>query len=268
MKIGFIGGGNIAQAIISGIILNGFSPENISFCDSSAETKAMVSEKYGTIPKSSIEEVHRDSDVIFFAVKPYILESVLLEIREFAAAEPKLLVSIAATKSLEFIGSILNCPVPTARIMPNINASVGESMTWATYNPLVSGQQKEIVKSIVEQFGGYIEIEESQDAVVSALCGSTPAFGYLFVEALAKGAHKLGLNKKEALRLAAQTMLGSAKLILETGEHPNVLADRVCTPGGTTIDGVCKLDEKAFTDTVVAGYEAIVEKTERLAKKK
>jgi len=265
MKYGFIGAGNIATAIMSGMIRNGVAQaDDIAIYDVSTPRQTEICESLGVSAFISAEELVKNAETVFFAVKPHQLAQVLGDLRETLAQCKPLVVSIAAGKSIAFIEEQLGIKIAVIRVMPNVNALVGASMTWVCGNAFAEKPHRETVLQCFNAIGATVEIDEKYSSIYTTIGASAPAFAYLFIESLAKGAHKAGLPKAEALQVAAQTVLGSAKMILDSDKHPWELIDQVCSPGGMTIDGVCSLEGNGFQSTVVAAVEATIAKDKQL----
>jgi pyrroline-5-carboxylate reductase len=259
MTYGFIGLGNMASAIIRGMRASeNFAKADIyGFdIDLSKSTSLILN-----ICKSSAICVHL-SDVIVLAVKPQTLESVLQEISPYLGPD-KLLVSIAAGKPIQFYETRMG-RVPFVRVMPNINANVSAAACAVCGGSLASPEHIDTVKKLFSAVGCVYELPESMFPAFGAIAGAAPAYAYMFVDALASAGVKAGIPKPLALNIAADTVLGSAKMIKESGAHPMELVDRVCSPSGTTIEGMHKLREKGFESAVYAAIEAVIEKDKKL----
>lgn len=264
MKIGFIGCGNMASAIIGGI--TGSSKLNnatVFAYDINKNARELVKNKYNVTVCTDECEVTKESDIIFLAVKPDKIKSVLSKIDNYITDE-KVIVSIAAGKTIEFIASNLTSRKKIVRVMPNINAKVGEAICGYCYNDLVSDEEIKDVEGILGCFGKYLFVEESKFPIYSVLGGCSPAFVYMFIDSLARSGVKNGLKKDDALKIAAQAVYGSAKMIMESNEHPWQLVDNVCSPGGTTIEGVTALQENGFENAITKAVDASFEKDSRL----
>lgn len=265
MKVGFIGLGNMAKAIIGGILAEKIvAAENILGCAKTSVTNEKVQKEYGITIMENNSAVAKESDVLFLAVKPIFFPEVMEEIKD-SIKETTVVISVAAGKTIEFIESGLGNPkLKIIRCMPNTPAMVGEGCTGVCVNGNVSDADTEIAMSILSSFGkAYIVPERLMD-VVGAVSGSSPAFVFMFIEAMADGAVAGGMPRKQAYEFAAQAVLGSAKLVLESGKHPGELKDMVCSPGGTTIEGVKTLEECGLRGAVMDAMEAVLEKTKRL----
>ncbi|MBR7089866.1 MAG: pyrroline-5-carboxylate reductase [Lachnospiraceae bacterium] len=265
MKIGFIGLGNMGGAIIGGIIKSGlFAPGDIYGFDKSTEMAASAKDKYGINIGKNNPDVAGNVDVLVLAVKPIFAKEVITEIAD-ATSEKTLIFSIMAGKTLDFIEKAFGSnKAKIVRAMPNTPALVGEGCTALSPNRNVTEEETELALKIARSFGkASVVPERLMDAVVAA-SGSSPAFVFMFIEALADSVVEAGMPRSQAYMFAAQTVLGSAKLMLETGRHPGDLKDMVCSPGGTTIEGVRVLEEKGFRAAVIDAAKAVAEKSARL----
>lgn len=263
MKIGFIGLGNMAQAMIGGILAKGLyqKQDMIGSCKTEA-TAARIREQFGIVAGTDNHKTAREADVIVLAVKPVFLQEVIAEIRDDITdkIQEKLVISIVAGRSIAWIEEMFAAPLRLARCMPNTPALVGEGCTCVCLKEDVVPQDKALVLSIMESFGkANILPERLMDAFIG-VAGSSPAYVFLFIEAMADAAVAAGMPRKQAYEFAAQSVLGSAKLLLETGKHPAELKDMVCSPGGTTIAAVKVLEEKGLRAAVIDAVEACVNK--------
>ena len=264
MKIGFIGLGNMAKAMIGGMLQKDMvKAEDIL---GSAKTKATVEKmqkEYGICGMGSNAEVAKAADVLVLAVKPQFFPEVIEEIRG-EIKEETLIISIAAGKTLQWIEEAFDRKIKLVRCMPNTPALVGEGCTGVCVNPHVSEEETEYSLKLMESFGkAYLVPERLMDAV-GAVSGSSPAYVFMFIEAMADGAVAAGMPRTQAYEFAAQAVYGSAKLVLETGRHPGDLKDMVCSPGGTTIQGLRVLEEKGMRGAVMDALLACVEKSQKL----
>lgn len=259
--LGFIGGGNMAEAMIQGLS----QKYNIWVSDAITTRLDYLSSAYNINTAESNQVLVEKSDIIIIAVKPQHIDEVLTEIMPVVDSS-KLIISIAAGISLEQMRAVVRDRVRLIRVMPNTPLLVAEGMSV-----VVSDQSLEADLAIAEKLfasiGRVIIIEEKYIDAVTALSGSGPAYVFLFIEALADGGVMMGLPRTVAVELAAQTVLGAAKMVLSTGEHPACLKDSVTSPGGTTIEGLCKLEQAGVRGTIMAAVEAAALKSERLGKK-
>lgn len=260
MKIGFIGCGNMASAMIRGILESGsVKAEEITASAKSQGTKQKIKEELGICPAENNRAVVESAQVIFLAVKPLYYQEVIEEIRDFVR-EDQLIVTIAPGKTLRWLGEMFGKPVKIIRTMPNTPAMVKEGMMGLCKNDLVTEEEMKQICHLCESFGQAEEVPERLMDVVVGVSGSSPAYVFLFIEALADAAVADGMPRVQAYKFAAQSVLGSAKMVLETGMHPAVLKDMVCSPGGTTMEAVRVLEEKGLRSAVIEASKACVKK--------
>lgn len=269
MRIGFIGTGNMATAMIKGILkAQAAKPEEIIACDIDGKKLEQVQAAFTINTAASAVETAGKSDVLFLAVKPADFPELLCRLNETLRKKNPLIISVAAGTALDYISSFLDYDASLVRIMPNINATVGEAMTAYCTNGRPDEQQVKTVERLCSSFGKIIALDEKYFPIFGVLAGAAPAFSYLFIDELARAAVKLGMNKKQALEIAAQTVLGSAKLVAESDEHPFELIDKVCSPGGITIEGVTALQEFGFSNAITQAVRKAYEKDSKLSGEK
>ena len=208
-------------------------------------------------------EVTKNSDIIFLAVKPFFFKEVIEEIKD-VVKEDVIIISIAAGVTIEQIEEWFGKKIKLVRTMPNTPALVGEGMSAICPNNNVSEEELNYIGKLYNLFGKYEVIAEKDFHAFIALCGSSPAYVFMFIEAMADAGVKLGLPRAKAYKLAEQSILGSAKLALETGKHPGVLKDEVCSPGGTTIEAVIDLEKNGFRNTVISAIEKCANKSKNI----
>ncbi len=263
-KIGFIGLGNMATAMIGGMLQKGVvAPENLIGSARTAATCRRVAEQYGITTYPSNVEVAAQADILFLAVKPQFFREVIGEIRD-TVPSGSLIVSIAAGKTLEEIAGLFGGERKILRCMPNTPALVLEGCTGVCASEMVSGEETEEVLTLLRSFGVAESVPERLMDAVVGVSGSSPAYVFLFLEALADGAVAAGMPRRQAYTFAAQAVLGSAKLMLETEKHPGELKDMVCSPGGTTIQAVKVLEEKGLRAAVMDAMEVCIEKSRNM----
>lgn len=267
-KIGFIGAGNMGGALV------------LAACKTNTEYEILVADKFsekicalsaktnGKVKESSTVEITEKCDLIFLGVKPNFIESTLNEIMPALEKreEKPTLVSMAAGIKIEKIASITNKICPVIRIMPNTPVSVGEGMILYDICPIVTEEIENLFLDVLSCAGKLDKLPEALIDAASALSGCGPAFVFMFIEALSDGAVACGLPREKALAYAVQTLIGSAKLLESSDKHPGELKDAVCSPGGSTIEGVRTLEEGAFRATVTDAVIASFEKTKLLGK--
>jgi pyrroline-5-carboxylate reductase len=263
-KVGFIGCGNMASAIIGGLKAHaGIDASEIIAADASEAAREKAKETLSICTTASNTEVSTQADVLFLSVKPQYYETVIAEIQPTLPAG-QIIVTIAPGKTLAWLGERLG-DVKIVRTMPNTPALLGEGMTGMAYEESnYSEEEKAVLRGIFEACGRLEVVDERMMDAVGCVSGCSPAYVYMFIEALADGAVKYGLPRAKAYQMAAQTVLGSAKMVLETGKHPGQLKDEVCSPGGTTIAGVSALEEWGFRNAVIKAEDASYEKGRKM----
>lgn len=264
MKIGFIGLGNMANAMIGGMLSKKMvEAGDIVGSARTRETRAIMEKKYGIKTAEDNSSVARSADILILAVKPQFFDQVIPEIRD-AVREDALVVSIAAGKTIADIEALFGRKIKLVRCMPNTPALVGEGCSGLCRNERVSDEEMAGCRALMESFGMAAEVPEKLINAVAGVSGCSPAYVFLFLEALADGAVAAGMPRKQSYAFAAQAVMGSAKLMLETGKHPGELKDMVCSPAGTTIEGVRILEERGFRGAVMDAVKASVEKAENM----
>ncbi len=261
MKFGFIGAGNMGGAIIGGMVKN-YNSSDILVYDKNEETLKKLTDKFNICPKKSIIEVC-DVDYLFLCVKPNTLFDVINVIKD-AIKENIVVVSIAAGKSLDDIKNAFSKDISIVRVMPNTPALVGEAMSAVCANKYVDNESLKTVLNVFNVLGKAQYVEEHLIDAVTGISGSSPAYVFMFIEALADAAVQGGMPRKTAYTFAAQAVLGSAKMVLETGMHPGELKDMVCSPSGTTIEAVSVLEEAGFRNAVIQAVKACIEKSKKM----
>ncbi len=261
MRIGFIGMGNMGRAMAEGAI-RAFGAESVAFSVPDRERGKKISAATGmTLAANNAQAAC--ADIVVLAIKPQIYPEVAEEIRESLRQET-VIISPAPGVTIDALAGMLGGHKKIARIMPNLAAKVGESMTGVTYGGALSVEDREAVESLLKSFGGTAEVPEKLMDAVVCVSGSSPAYVYIFIEALADSAVKYGIPRKLAVKMAAQTVLGAAKMVLETGEDPAVLKNAVCSPAGTTIQGVAALEECGFRNAVIKATDACYRKCTKI----
>ena len=265
-KIGFIGCGNMGGALAIAAA-NSVGASNIYVSDADNEKAKDFADK-NSVNVITVKEVAEKCDVIFLGVKPQVLKSVCSELAPIFKARKDhfVIVSMAAGVKLCDLEEMCEGDFPIIRIMPNIPASVGAGMILYTGNKNATDEDfSEFTKSL-EKAGMLDKIEEAKIDAASAISGCGPAFVFMFIEALADGGVKCGLPREKALIYAAETLFGSAKMVLETNEHPGKLKDAVCSPAGSTIEGVNALENGSFRADVMNAVDKAYKRTVELGK--
>jgi len=252
MALGFLGAGNMGEAMIRGLLSAKLrSPEQVVVFDAAPGRGEDLRRRFGVTAARSVEELLRACDTVVVAVKPQALAPVLSAIPR-DAARGKTFVSIVAGAKTSLFVKALGEGVQVVRTMPNTPALVGMGSTGIYFPRVVDGAVRQEVLALFSALGTVVEVpgEELLD-VVTALSGSGPAYAFLFLEALADGAVRAGMTRADASLLAASTLEGAARMVRETGKHPAELKDLVMSPGGTTAAGVAALERGAFRATVM-----------------
>lgn len=247
---GFIGMGNMGYAMLKGV-LNEFKPADIVFTCKTKEKRDKIEAETGIHRADSNAECANNAKYIVLAVKPQVYDVVLKNIHDVVTKDT-VIISLAPGISIEAIQTKLGKEVRVVRAMPNTPALVGEGMTGISYDAeQFTIEEKEMISRFFESFGEVVTVPEKLMSAVVCASGSSPAYVYMFIEALADSVVKYGIPRQDAYKLVAQTVLGSAKMVLETGEHPGKLKDNVCSPGGTTIQGVTALEEYGMRNALM-----------------
>ncbi len=254
----------MASAIIDGIIRSGVAPaKNINVSDKDISKLDAFKDK-GINVFDDNKSATAGCDIIVIAVKPGIVKSVMTEISETHGISEKLIISIAAGVSLDALSGYIGKDAKIIRVMPNTPAMVGAGMSALCKNSFVTDSEMDMAQNLFSTFGRAVIVNEKQMDAVTAVSGSGPAYVYMFIEALADGGVLNGLSRDTAYTLAAQTVLGAAKTVLDTGIHPGALKDMVCSPGGTTIEAVASLENDGFRGSVINAVNVCAEKSSRL----
>lgn len=264
-KIGFLGGGAMGEALISGLLRAGLAtPAAIYISDVKTARLEYLAQKFGVNTTGKNTEVAGKSDIVVLAVKPQVMGPLLLDIAPSARPD-QIFISIAAGINTGYIESYLKGPVPVIRVMPNTPCLVGEGASAVSAGKHAGSECVDKALAIFAAAGKAVEVPEALLDIVTGLSGSGPAYMYLILEGLIDGAVKLGLPRDLARVLIAQTMLGAAKMVLETGDHPAELKDQVTTPGGTTMAGLGALEEGGLRSVLMKAVEAAARRSKELS---
>ncbi len=264
---GFIGTGNMGKAMIGGVITSGLAtPDCVIACDPTTQKLDELKDEFG------IEAILTDnktatklSDVVVLSVKPYLYETIIAEIKDMLRPDT-IVVMIAAGQTLSVNEARFGKPVKLVRVMPNTPALVGEAMSAVCFNENITEADKKVVLAMLNSFGKAEEVPESMMDAVTGISGSSPAYVYMFIEAMADAAVMHGMPRAQAYTFAAQAVMGSAKMVLETGMHPGALKDNVCSPGGTTIEAVAALEKSGFRASVIDAVDVCIKKSQEMSK--
>ena len=263
-KIGFIGCGNMAQAMITALVKSKIIDANqIIVSNRSKDILEKMNKEHGINIASNNIEVAEKCDIVIIAVKPHLYEMVMKEIKD-SVSKDKIFVSIAPGKTMEFLEAHLGADTKILRTMPNTPSMVSEGMTAICPNQNINSEELELLIKLIESFGAVEIIEEKLFDAVVAVSGSSPAYVFMFIEAMADAAVLQGMPRAQAYRFAGQAVLGSAKMLLESQMHPGELKDMVCSPGGTTIEAVAVLEEKGMRSAVIEAMRKCSQKSKEM----
>lgn len=261
MTIGFIGVGGMAQAIIKGLLEVGhYAPTDIVIHSAHRSNYETVAQTMGVVAAASNTEVAKKSDVLFLAVTPNVASDVLKEIRDGLQPGQTTLISIVAGLSLSRLEELAGYDLSILRTLPNLNVAIGSGMTAVHANDNLTGDKKAVAVKLFDDIGSTVVLPESDFATFSALAGSSPAYVYFFIDSLSRAGVKYGLTKKQATKIAAQAVLGSAEMVLNSNDNPFALIDQVSSPGGSTVAGLLAMEEAGFMTSVIKGIDATIEK--------
>lgn len=263
-KIGFIGAGKMAQAMLEGIVNSELIPrENIMASSATKNTIDKIAGNYRVLTSLHNSDVAMFADILILAVKPDLHSSVIEEIKQ-EISQQTIIVTIAAGISLLDLESAFGRKIKAVRTMPNTPSLVGEGMSVICPNEILTEEEIMDVEHLFQTFGKTERLEEKWMDAVPAISGSSPAYIYMLIEAMADGGVRQGIPRDKSYRLAAQAVLGAAKMVLETGIHPGELKDNVCTPGGATIEAVATLEKKQFRGAILSAMESCTDKVKML----
>lgn len=264
-KIGFIGGGNMAEAFIKGLMSGGFPAEDILFFEPNEKRRQTMEDRYGVFCAENNAKLVIDSDIVVLATKPQILDKVLTEI-ESTFNDDKLLISILAGITTTTLEAGLGGQAHVVRAMPNTPALAGKGAAALCPGRNADEQDRRVAQHLFETVGIALWVEEGQMDAVTGLSGSGPAFVYTFIEALTAGGVQEGLRLDIAHSLAVQTVVGAASLVQDTGEHPALLREKVCSPAGTTISAIRVLEERGLRAMMMEAVGAATKRSRELGK--
>lgn len=266
-KICVIGAGNIAEALVSGLLKGQVvQPGQVFATDVRPERLEVFEQQYKVRVSSNNQKAVAGSDIVILAVKPQVMDEVLYEL-SVPFREDRLFLSVAAGVPISRILAILNRQTRVVRAMPNTPSTILEGATGLAVGPGVSSVQLQMAQAIFESVGKVVVVAEPLMDSVTGLSGGGPAYVFVLIEALTDGGVKMGLSRSDAQLLAAQTVLGAAKMVLERGEHPSALKDRVVSPGGTTIAGLHKIEEGQLRATMINAVESATLRSRELGQK-
>lgn len=263
-NLGFIGSGKMAQAMMEGMLKSKVvAVENIMASSKTEKTKEKIKQRY-EISVASNKSVAKFADILVLAVKPDLHAEIINEIKN-EIKDATVIVTIAAGITLSDLNRLFGKKIKAIRTMPNTPSLVGEGMTVLCPNDQINEAEILLVEQLFSSFGKTERLEEKLMDAVPAISGSSPAYVYMMIEAMADGGVRQGISREKAYRLAAQAVLGAAKMVLETGIHPGKLKDNVCTPGGATIEAVAELEKRQVRGGILAAMEKCTEKIKELS---
>jgi pyrroline-5-carboxylate reductase len=265
-RIAFIGGGNMTEALVAGLLRSGLTTsEQVAAGDPRSSRRELLAERFGVATGADNRLVARGADVVVLCVEPQVLDDVLIELTPTVGERP-LVISVAAGYPLSRIQTYLKQATRLVRAMPNTPSTIGEGVTALSLATGLSAGDRQIAESLFEAVGRVVVVEERLMDAVTGLSGGGPAYVFAMVEALADGGVSMGLPRATAQLLAAHTLAGAARMVLEQGVHPGLLKDRVASPGGTTIAGLRRLEEGRLRATLISAVEAATRRSEELGR--
>lgn len=265
-KLSFIGCGNIASAMIKGIVKsNILPPSSIIASDKNGEKLKIIKNDLNINVTLDNIEAAKQGDIIFLCVEPKMFQNVISQIKDHIT-EDKIIVSVAAGVSIADLCERFNEGTKIVRIMPNIPITVGEGIIMLCESDKIDEKELNELTEIIASFGKVEIMNEKYINAFTAVASSSPAFVYIMIEAMADAAVAMGLSRKRAYNITAQAVLGAAKMVLETGKHPGELKDMVCSPAGTTIDAIASLEKTGFRHSILQALKVGEEKCSRISK--
>jgi pyrroline-5-carboxylate reductase len=262
-RIAVIGGGNMAESLLMGWLRNGVtSPERVIVSDPQPARRNMLAQRYGVAVSADNHQAATGAELLLLCVEPQVLDDVLVEVKSIV--QGPLVISVAAGYPLSCIRQYLNSATRVVRAMPNTPSSIGEGMTALSAVSGLPSDDQATARTLFEAVGKVVFVEERLLDAVTGLSGSGPAFVFAMIEALADGGVLMGLPRSTAQLLAAQTIAGAARMVLEQGDHPGLLKDRVASPGGTTMAGLRCLEDGRLRATLMSAVEAATKRSQEL----
>lgn len=266
MKLSFIGCGNMGGAILDGILSSHLvNKEDISVCVSREESALRIKKEKGVYTTLDAKDAVKDCDIVILAVKPFKFDEVIPFIKE--DCKDKLIISVAAGVTIAKIKEMMECDtLHVVRTMPNTPACVQEALSSVTFNEYVNEEEKAITRAIFTSFGKIVEVEEDMIHTVICMSGSSPAYVFMLLTAMVEFGEKHGLSREQAMDMAGQAVLGSAKMLLETHNDPDVMKKNVCSPKGTTIEAVLSFEKDGFYEMVDKAMQACYDRSVEMSK--
>ncbi len=263
MKIGFIGCGNMAKAMIQGMLNHGIMAQDVMVSTTNETTLTLACDTYNVLGTLDNCQVVEQSEIIILAIKPHLIEKVLYQVKE-KIMKHHIIVSISPGKTIDWFNSILGNDIKIVRTMPNTPSLVGEGMSAISPSSLMSKDDINKIDEIFSTFGRVEIVEERLMDAVVAISGSSPAYIFILIEAMADAGVLLGLPRASAYRFASQAVLGSAKMVQGTNLHPATLKDQVTSSGGSTIEAIRTLEEKGFRSAIIEAMVACAQKSNQM----
>ncbi len=259
-KLGFIGCGNMGEALLAGAIRSGYvNGEEVIVNTRTREKLEELHKKYGVVMAGDNRDVVKQAQITVLGIKPNVYHEVVQEIK--AAVSPDtILITMAPSFTISLLKKLVGNSVKVVSAVPNTPAMIGQGVTGICFPGDITDGEKAEITAFFNGAGITIEVDESLMKAVGSVSGSSPAFVYMLIETMADGAVLLGIPRKEAYQFAAKAVEGSAKMVLESGKHPGVLKDAVCSPGGSTIEGVAALEKEGFRNSILQAMSKSAEK--------
>ncbi len=265
-RIAFIGGGNMAEALLAGLLRKGVAAaEHLIVSDPDGPRRELLADRFGVTVHADNRAAAQGAELVVLCVEPQVLDAVLDEVVSSLQARP-LVMSVAAGYPISRLQAHLKTTTRLVRAMPNTPSTIGEGVTAVNFAPGLSAEDQDRARCLFESVGKVVVVEERLMDAVTGLSGSGPAYVFAMIEALADGGVLMGLPRATALVLAAQTVAGAARMVLEQGAHPAVLKDRVASPGGTTIAGLSCLEQGRLRATLMSAVTAAAQRSQELGK--
>lgn len=264
--IGFIGCGNMGKSMVEGIMKAKFVQGDHMFVSNLHPQKLEPLKNKYEFQLGSNKDVARIADIIVLAIKPYLYPSIIMEIKDIVK-EDTIIVDIGTGIHIEDVYTMFERELKVVKAIPNTPAMVQEAMSAFVFGDLLDEDDKEFITELFETFGKTCEVTKSLLTSVSVVSGCSPAYVFMFIEALADGAVLQGMPRSDAYTFGAQAVLGAAKMMLETGLHPGELKDMVCSPGGTAIEAVITLEESGFRGSILSAMKACAIKSKAMSEK-
>lgn len=260
----FIGGGNMAEALLAGLLRKGVAAaEHLTVSDPDGHRRELLAERFGVAVHADNRTAAQGAELVVFCVEPQVLDAVLDEVASSLQSRP-LAMSVAAGYPISRLQAHLKTATRVVRAMPNTPSTIGEGVTAVSLAPGLSSEDQDRTRCLFESVGKVVVVDERLMDAVTGLSGSGPAYVFTMIEALADGGVLMGLPRATAQVLAAQTVAGAARMVLEQGTHPAVLKDRVASPGGTTIAGLSRLEQGRLRATLMSAVTAAAQRSQEL----